>query len=730
MHKKTKYKVPKLTKSEEALVEVINSEWDQDKALYELTSHLQVAATIELATIPIYLATYYTINRTPDSGTATGFPQTDVSRFADEAGALIMSVAVEEMLHMSLASNILYALGKDPQLYGQAPDSYPANLPGHAENVSRHSKHYSQSLPIPLAKFSFNQLSHFLAIEYPAPPGAPPEAGNWETIGQIYSYIRCIIKSKWIKHDDFKVRQNNRHQIASTEYSPNSIDTVFPKEAFDFVNPPAAPMEESAAKTAKFVSAEDSHLGSSDFLTINNCRDAMQAIATISFQGEGFAHEAYDDPSKDELSHYYKFVVLQSQLDGYDQSYVNRGLKHKNNVAPLPEPPNPACRQFTVEELDTFVYPAPFNPVSSQFGEGRSALVDISDALFQYMLIMTETIYRVPSDKQKIYFNRSMHQSMIWVLDKLLQKLRTIKTADEQNTLCSTFANIDLGTRDKAFGTMVQMVNSFEGTYGANGTAPADWYTTSGASYYLQKITELPDISIYWLGTEPAQDPAYLGTPADESGQGTGPRSTMVTEGDYKDTPKWPLSPPTDIEMPKGAQRHACMGLNSCADQGRTADNNCAGQGYCATALAYNPSSPSSPSVSDHTCHVLNDCRNQGGCGLYGTAEELTQPGHNDCQSLGSCATPINAERFICDGELQEQSVWLQARKVFTAKVWPELIAENPQLPECPPPVEGSAADANLFQYGPTIGWIENDNDGQGMTACGASGMSGAGSCA
>jgi hypothetical protein len=172
MHKKNKHNVPKLTKPEKALVEVINKQWNKAQALYELTSHLQIAATIELATIPIYLGTYYTINRTPGSDKPTdptAFPKTDVSRFADAAGALIMSVAVEEMLHMSLASNILYSLGKDPQLYGQAPGSYPAVLPGHEENVSRGSTHFSQSIPIPLARFSFSQLSHFLAIEYPAP---------------------------------------------------------------------------------------------------------------------------------------------------------------------------------------------------------------------------------------------------------------------------------------------------------------------------------------------------------------------------------------------------------------------------------------------------------------------------------------------------------------------------------------------------------------------------------
>ena len=46
---------------------------------------------------------------------------------------------------------------------------------------------------------------------------------------------------------------------------------------------------------------------------------------------------------------------------------------------------------------------------------------DACNALYQYMLIMTETTFRVPSGKQKMYFNRTMHQSMIWVMDKYFQ---------------------------------------------------------------------------------------------------------------------------------------------------------------------------------------------------------------------------------------------------------------------------------------------------------------------
>lgn len=736
--------VPPLTPPEEQLVQQMNARegrfdgWDKQRFLSDLTDHLQVAVEVELATIPIYLATYYTIDRTPNKDhqkSDEAFPKSPLSRFADEAGALIMSVAIEEMLHLSLSSNVLFSLGKDPLIYQHAPKQYPAYLAGHRHNgLINPDGNNVRNLPIPLAKFSFEQLSHFLAIEYPAAPDAPPEPGNWDTIGQIYSYVRCLISSQWIEDSDFRVR-NSGNQISATEYSPNCIDTVYPTEPFDYVCPLPAPEEGSTAKVAAYASDEDSHEGDAQLLTIRSCRDAMLAIATIDHQGEGFDFTKHDDPADCELSHYYKFLTLQSKLCGYDEAYLELTGSDYSNVAELPPPPAIPDTQYDPCQLQQFVVPAPANPTRDQFTEGRQDLVQVADALFQYMLIMTETTFRIPPDKQKIYFNRAMHQSMIWVLDKMLQGLRSVKTADGKHTLCATFADVDLGPRHEAFGNLTTLVTDFLNTYGASSPNPAPWFTATDLNYYLGKILELPDVSVFWVGPQPpSRLPTYLHQP-DVSARPTvdsqAPKQPIiVSDGDYQGTPQWPLNPPTDEQLPEGTVRHACMGLNSCKNQGRTVANECAGQGFCSTALRYNPSYPSSPGIKDHTCHVLNDCRNQGGCGLYGTEEELKEPGHNDCQSLGSCATPINAERFITDGDLRGQSVWCQARKVFTEKVWPQLVEQDPTLPDEPPMTPGSTSQPDLFQYGPTIGWIENKNNGQGMTACGASGMSGAGSCA
>ena len=95
---------------------------------------IQQAIEIEIATIPVYLYTYYSINRSPSqdliSGTlvqqltAKGMPLNEASTkalelsaeimvFSNKAGALIMSVAIEEMLHMALSSNLKQALAGD-----------------------------------------------------------------------------------------------------------------------------------------------------------------------------------------------------------------------------------------------------------------------------------------------------------------------------------------------------------------------------------------------------------------------------------------------------------------------------------------------------------------------------------------------------------------------------------------------------------------------------------------
>lgn len=496
------YPVPPLSAQELKLVAKINATWSQQKALDTLRSTLQAAVEVELATIPIYLYTYYSIQRTVGaSAKPPVFPHTALSRFADKAGAFIMSVAVEEMLHMSLSSNILFALGQMPVLFGKSP-TFPANLPGHSPHGPSGGR-----AAIDLAPFSEAHLRQFLLIEYPATADAQPEGTDWDTIGQIYSYARCIISSQWISDGDFQ--GNRKYQIQSGNYSPNSIDTIYPDADFNKATPVPADQPGSASKVAKYASREDSHVGSKQLLQISSREEALQAIATIDFEGEGFGPTKFDDPSHGEYSHYWKFLTVQSHLAGYS--------KTGPDIAPLPLPPEPVMPAITANELHSVVFNFPKNPTTTlpvpQHNTGYTDpfdrdIVDLSSALYTYMLIMTETLFKVPDPQQKLFFNQTLHMSMIWLLDKYCQAMRTItmnSTAapssdpDGKMRLAPSFQNFPFSSRALAHGEMASLGMAIETKYGKDPRYGAVGWLVTMISGNATTPPVLPDVAKYWM---------------------------------------------------------------------------------------------------------------------------------------------------------------------------------------------------------------------------------------
>lgn len=138
-----------------------------------------------------------------------------------------------------------------------------------------------------------------------------------------------------------------------------------------------------------------------------------------------------------------------------------------------------------------------------------------------------------------------------------------------------------------------------------------------------------------------------------------------------------PTGPTAPASTAPPIELHVCAGLNACKGHDRTGSNNCAGTGYCATAEV-------------HHCQTLNNCRGQGGCGLYGDANQQLNPGNNECAWQGSCAVPIQAERYATFGPNQGTSVWLQARKLFEER----MMKANRVVGEAP------------FKYGPPQAWL------------------------
>jgi hypothetical protein len=140
----------------------------------------------------------------------------------------------------------------------------------------------------------------------------------------------------------------------------------------------------------------------------------------------------------------------------------------------------------------------------------------------------------------------------------------------------------------------------------------------------------------------------------------------------------------TPNEAAVASELHVCMGLNTCKGHGREGDNDCAGTGNCATA-------------SVHHCHTLNNCRNQGGCGLYGDSSEQCRPGENNCAWQGSCAVPIEAERYSTQGANAGKSTWLLARRLFEDRMERSRRSYGPSPYPAGPPYKWLQATLGSF---------------------------------
>lgn len=216
----------------------------------ELRDHLEVAIEVELTTIPPYLYALYSIE---DQGS--------------EAALLIRSIVVEEMLHVSLASNLLLAVGGEPRFaeVTTAP-TYPCDLP-----------HHVPVLQLALAPCSEELVRDTLMVlERPAAIGAPVQADEFESLGQFYHAIEEAIDRLDAQGGLFAWPQRDRQLADPAFYAPVLYD---------------------AGDSGGLVLVEDA-------------ASADAAIEIIVHQGEGLSDERWADESHQELTHYYKLEQI------------------------------------------------------------------------------------------------------------------------------------------------------------------------------------------------------------------------------------------------------------------------------------------------------------------------------------------------------------------------------------------------------------------------------------
>ena len=202
---------------------------------------LQNAVELEHATIPVYLYGLYSLDPAKNATIVD----------------IIQSVVVEEMLHMTLASNVLNALGGSPSI--DTPSfipTYPGPLPGGVES----------GLTVHLMPLSSDQLMTYLQIEQPGHPldipGDAPSDDDGITIGEFYAAISAAIETLG--------------------------DGAF-------ANPPRNQVDSSLVPGA---------------IVVTNVATARTAIQTIIDQGEGTSTSPEETAGGDEPAHYYRFMQI------------------------------------------------------------------------------------------------------------------------------------------------------------------------------------------------------------------------------------------------------------------------------------------------------------------------------------------------------------------------------------------------------------------------------------
>lgn len=214
------------------------------KSIEELFPLVQNAIELEHATIPPYLTAIFCLK-----------PNTE-----KEIWHIIHSIVIEEMMHMTIASNILNALGGAPKINDPSfVPEYPSTLP----------MGIGDGLVVNLEKYSKEQVTNtFMEIEEPEDPivftrnlQAEVALPEFHTIGEFYNALKQKINE--IAPD--KLPGDPKKQVTSKFFSPDELFPILTKQ------------------------------------------DAMNAIDIIVEQGEGTTTTPDFDG---EIAHYYKFEEL------------------------------------------------------------------------------------------------------------------------------------------------------------------------------------------------------------------------------------------------------------------------------------------------------------------------------------------------------------------------------------------------------------------------------------
>jgi hypothetical protein len=225
-----------------------------------LHAYLYAALQLEHATIPPYLSALYSIH-----------PGTNL-----DAVMVIRVVAVEEMLHLTLAANVLNATGGTPDLTGPGfVPSYPAYLPDGEDDFR-----------VDRQRFSPEAVETFLKIER---PGAAPDE---EARVLAHDSPSSLLVAP---HDDsmrfYSIGEFYEEIRRGLEHLHDELgDGLF------------------SGDPQRQVTPEYYYSGGGEIVPVTDLASASAALELIAEQGEGLGGRIYDEEG--EIAHYHRFEQL------------------------------------------------------------------------------------------------------------------------------------------------------------------------------------------------------------------------------------------------------------------------------------------------------------------------------------------------------------------------------------------------------------------------------------
>jgi Ferritin-like len=248
-----------------------------------LEYYLDVAMQLEHATIPPYLTAAYT------------------ARIGANSAAIdaITAVAREEMLHLTLAGNLLNAIHGSPNLMcdGFVPP-FPCHLPDGETDFE-----------VGIVKFSADAIKTFLNIERPSHPGKA-------AVVREHGGIQYIAKHD-LRKETRGLGRGILPSVPTKDHEANDLELHFWSigEFYNAIRNGLKHLTDKLGEKELFCGEKDKQINpkyyfsaGGDLTRITNLETALAAIELISAQGEGYTDETHG--MGDELAHYYRFEQI------------------------------------------------------------------------------------------------------------------------------------------------------------------------------------------------------------------------------------------------------------------------------------------------------------------------------------------------------------------------------------------------------------------------------------